>query len=87
MALGLVLGGACMVQYGVLERHLQADRQKACRMGLVGRLHCCKHRHCVFCGVYPRDACSAYNIINALLRGIFEEIAEAVTKVLFFYEF
>ena len=23
-----------MVQYGVLERHLQADRQKACRMGL-----------------------------------------------------
>jgi hypothetical protein len=25
--------------------------------------------------------------MNALLRGIFEEIAEAVTKVLFFYEF
>lgn len=40
-----------------------------------------------FAGVYPRDACSACNIINALLRGIFEEIAEAVTKVLFFYEF
>ena len=56
-------------------------------MGLVGRLHCCKHRHCVFCGVYPRDACSACNIINALLRSIFEEIAEAVTKVLFFCEF
>ena len=47
-------------------------------MGLVGRLHCCKHRHCVFCGVYPRNACSACNIINTLLRCIFEEIAEAV---------
>lgn len=84
-----VLFSAALVwcNIGVLERHLQTDRQKACRMGLVGRLHCCKHRHCVFCGVYPRDACSAYNIINTLLRCIFEEIAEAVTKVLFFYEF
>ena len=54
---------------------------------LWGVCICCKHRHCVFCGVYPRNACSAYNIINTLLRCIFEEIAEAVTKVLFFYEF
>ena len=80
VALGLVLGGACMVQRGVLECHLQADRQKACRMGLVGRLHCRKHRCCVFCGVYPRNACSTCGMINAMLRSIFDKIAEAVVN-------